>query len=220
VALCARTDEQIQTVRKDIQATGGTAVAFVCDVGKQADVEEVCNKTREELGEIRILVNNAGESHSSKFLDTNLKTWHDVLNVNLWGSIYFTRAVLPEMLADDWGRIINVSSVAGLAGIKFGSAYSASKHAVMGLTRSLAFELADTGVAINAICPGWVDTQMLEASLQVTMNKTGRSRDAVLRAILSGSKQRRLVLPREIAEEVLRLIDEGISGQEVVMVGD
>jgi NAD(P)-dependent dehydrogenase (short-subunit alcohol dehydrogenase family) len=219
VAVCARSQDQIQSTQEQIQATGGKSVGFACDVGNRNEVLEVIDRIREELGEVDILVNNAGTAHSAKFLDTELETWQHVMQVNFFGPIHFTQAVLPAMLESGWGRIINIASVAGLRGLEFASAYVASKHALMGLTRTLALELADSGVTVNAICPGWVETQMLENSMQTIIDKTGRSRDVAMRAILASSGQPRVISPNEIAEEVGRLIDQGVNGEEVVMVG-
>ncbi len=169
-----------------------------------------------------ILVNNAGIAHSAPLIRTDLGDWNRLLAVNATGTFLCTRAFLPGMIERGWGRVVNVASVAGLAGARYIAAYAASKHAVIGLTRSAAAEVAERGVTVNAICPGYVDTPMTTESLRRIAEKTGRSEAEALDAILAGTPQRRLIEPDEVAHAVISLCAEaarGINGQSIVIDG-
>src|SRR6185437_14841872 len=149
IAVAARTAEQVEQVAHEI---GNGAIAVVCDV---ADPESVL-QMRERVGDVDILVNNAGVAESATLVNTTDELWHKHLAINLSGTFYCTRAALPAMVERGWGRIINIASIAGKTGAPYIAAYSASKHGVMGLTRSLALEVGASDVTVNAICPGYV----------------------------------------------------------------
>jgi NAD(P)-dependent dehydrogenase (short-subunit alcohol dehydrogenase family) len=167
-------------------------------------------------------VNNAGVAHSAPVARTELEDWNRMLAVNATGTFLCTRAFLPGMVEGGWGRVVNVASVAGLAGARYIAAYAASKHAVIGLTRCAAAEVADRGVTVNAVCPGYVDTPMTTESLQRISEKTGMSAEEALETILAHTPQGRLIAPDEVAHAVLSLCEEGargINGQSIVIDG-
>jgi len=175
VAVAARTAEQVEHVAREIETKGIRALALVCDVSDRASVEELFVDARAGFGrDPDILVNNAGMAESAPLLKTDDELWHRLLAVNLSGTFYCTRAALPAMLANGWGRIINVASIAGKTGAPYIAAYAASKHGVLGLTRSLALEVASRGITANAICPGYVDTDMTTRGIENITKKTGR----------------------------------------------
>jgi NAD(P)-dependent dehydrogenase (short-subunit alcohol dehydrogenase family) len=195
----------------------------VCDVSDAGNVSEVFEDVAFTFGEgLSILVNNAGVAESAPFLKTDDELWHRHLAVNLTGTFYCTRAALPQMIERGWGRVINVASIAGKTGAPYIAAYAASKHGVLGLTRSLALEVATKGVTVNAICPGYVDTDMTTRALDQIEAKTGRSAIDALEAIKRMSPQQRLVTPEEVAAVALLLASEdgrGITGQAINVDG-
>jgi NAD(P)-dependent dehydrogenase (short-subunit alcohol dehydrogenase family) len=224
VIVAARTTEQVTRVAEEIeQACGARALAVSCDVAEAAAVARMFEEVAQAFGRAPdILVNNAGVAESAPLLKTTDELWHRHLNINLSGTFYCTRAALPQMLTMGWGRIINVASIAGKTGAPYISAYSASKHGVLGLTRSVAMETATRGVTVNAICPGYVETDMTERAIENIQARTGRS-DAEARATIEHmSPQNRLVKPEEVAALALLLASEegrGITGQAINIDG-
>jgi len=219
VGVAARTAEQVEQVAREI---GGAAIALVCDVADPESVARMFGELRERLGDADILVNNAGIAESATIVNTTDELWHRHLAVNLSGTFYCTRAALPAMLKKGWGRIINVASIAGKTGAPYIAAYSASKHGVMGLTRSIALEVATSGITVNAICPGYVDTEMVTRGVERITTRTGRSAEEALDSLKKMSPQNRLVTPEEVAAVALLLgSDEGrgITGQGINVDG-
>lgn len=222
VLLAARSKPEIEATAQRIAAAGGRAWALPCDVTDPASVDALAHSAAELAPRIDILVNNAGTSFAAPLGRTSLDDWQRVLNVNATGTFLCTRTWLPGMVAAGWGRIINIASIAGLSGDRYISAYAASKHAVVGLTRSVAAEVAGAGVTVNAVCPGFLDTPMTEASLDRIMSATGRDRESALEALTSRSPQKRLITPEEVAGAVVFLCSEqarGITGECVVIDG-
>ena len=177
---------------------------------------------RDTMGPVDILVNNAGIGHSAPIARTTLEDWEHTIRVNATGAFLCLQAFLPTMLERKWGRIVNVASMAGLEGSRYIAAYAASKHALVGLTRAAAAEVAGTGVTVNAVCPGYVDTPMTEATIANIVRKTGKTADEARAAILATMPGGRMIQPEEVAHAVLTLAaDETgtINGQAVVLDG-
>ena len=220
VVVAARTRDAIEAVAMELRAAGGRAWAVSCDVTNLANVQGLARAAETHLGHVDILVNNAGVSHSAPLQKITLEDWNRILTVNATGTFLCTQAFLPRMVERRWGRVVNIASVAGLGGGKYIAAYSASKHAVVGFTRSAAAEVAGTGVTVNAVCPGYVDTNMTRESVARIAAKTKMSPEAALRAALETTGQRRLISPEAVAHAVLTLCDDAAretSGATVVI---
>jgi len=214
IVVAARTRDQVERVAQEI---GNNAVAIVCDVANPQSVEEMFADLKPD-----IVVNNAGIAESSTFVNTTDELWHRHLAINLSGTFYCTRAALPAMLEKGWGRIINIASIAAKTGAPYIAAYAASKHGVLGLTRSVALEVAASGVTVNAICPGYVDTEMVSRGVERITTRTGRSAEEALDTLKRMSPQNRLVTPEEVAALALLLASDegrGINGQGINIDG-
>ena len=218
VAVTARTRSEIAKVASGLSG----AVAIPCDVSKESSVKRMAAEAKRRLGRIDLLVNNAGIAVSSPVLSLTLADWNRHLAVNATGAFLCTRAFLPDMLKAKRGRVVNVASVAAKTGGPYIAAYAASKHAVLGFTRSAAAELAARGVTVNAVCPGYVDTDLTAETLRNISAKTGMSRREALKAVLKENPQGRLISPEEVASLVLWLCSDeaaGVNGQALVMDG-
>jgi NAD(P)-dependent dehydrogenase (short-subunit alcohol dehydrogenase family) len=178
---------------------------LACDVADAEALERTCLLLRERLPAPAVLVNNAGISLSAPLERTRRVELEQVLAVNAVAPYMLCAALLPGMASAGGGRVVNVASIAGLRGLRYTSAYCASKHALVGLTRALAVEWADRGVTVNAICPGWTDTDMLRTAVSTVTEKTGRSKEQARAAILSKNPLGRAVSPEEVAALVLYL---------------
>jgi ketoreductase len=165
VAICARSQEGLDKVQKEIEAAGSHCFASVCDVRQEKQVKRFVSQVEDKFGAVSILINNAGIYVCQPVLKHSTEIWQDVMDTNLNSSFFFSRQVLPSMTEAGWGRIINISSVSGKKAESYGAAYSASKFAMIGLTQALALEVAKQGITVNAICPGWVGTEMAHNQL-------------------------------------------------------
>jgi NAD(P)-dependent dehydrogenase (short-subunit alcohol dehydrogenase family) len=224
VAVAARTVQQVEKVAAEVtKETESEALAIVCDVSDPASVQQMFGSVCERFNHgLDILVNNAGIAESAALAKTDDDLWQRHLAINLSGTFYCTRAALPGMLERAWGRIINIASIAGKTGAPYIAAYAASKHGVLGLTRSVALEVAAKGVTVNAICPGYVDTEMTSRGLDNISAKTGRPAAEALEAIKNMSPQKRLITPEEVAAVASLLASEegrGINGQAINIDG-
>jgi 3-hydroxybutyrate dehydrogenase len=222
VALAARGTDELDQVAAEIAEIGRNAVVISCDVSDVAQVQRMVETAHAQLGGIDILVNNAGKAMSAKFLGHPDEVWHQLLALNLTGVYYVTKAVAPGMVERKWGRIITVASVAGKVGSRYTAAYSASKHGVLGLMKSVALELATTGVTANSVCPGYVDTPMTDGAVANMIARTGMSEEDARTYLTSTNPQRRLVTPDEVARVVLFLAQAtsgGITGQAINVDG-
>ncbi|OLE52780.1 MAG: hypothetical protein AUG51_16540 [Acidobacteria bacterium 13_1_20CM_3_53_8] len=224
LVVAARTTEQVEKVAEEIKAECDVeALPASCDVSDREAVERLFQILGKEFGRgVDILVNNAGIAESAPLVKTDDELWNRHLAINLTGTFYCTRAALPAMLERGWGRIINVASIAGKTGAPYIAAYSASKHGVLGLTRSVALEVATKGITVNAICPGYVETDMTTRAIESITAKTGKSEAEAIAAISRMSAQNRLITPEEIASVALLLASEdgrGITGQAINVDG-
>jgi NAD(P)-dependent dehydrogenase (short-subunit alcohol dehydrogenase family) len=212
VAVTARTGAELDAVAAEIRALGRKALAVSCDVGERAQVDDAVRRVAEGLGPVEILVNNAGIAVSAKLLDTDDALWERHLRVNLTGAFLMTRAVLPGMLAARWGRVVNVASIAGRQGYPYVAAYTASKHGLLGLTRAVAQEVVTAGVTVNAICPGYVATDLTWASARNIQERTGHTYDEAVRSLAASSPQKRLIEPEEVAAVAVLLASDEARG--------
>jgi NAD(P)-dependent dehydrogenase (short-subunit alcohol dehydrogenase family) len=225
VFVVARTAAEVGRVAAEVRDACGEAAAShaVCDVADPASVRGAFAAAAGFFGRgADVLVNNAGVAESSKFAETTDEFWRLHLDVNLSGTFYCMREALPAMVARGWGRVVNIASIAGKTGAPYIAAYSASKHGVLGLTRSAALEVARKGVTVNAVCPGYVDTEMTTRAVENIEARTGRSAADSLEAIKGMSPQHRLVTPEEVAALALLLASEdgrGITGQAINVDG-
>jgi 3-hydroxybutyrate dehydrogenase len=213
VVVCGRNKVDLDAVAREI---GG--VALQVDLSDRRETDEVVAS----VGHVDVLVNNAGAAESAALDRTTDEMWDRIVELNATAPFRVTRALVPSMITAKWGRVVNVASNAGVSGYGYTAAYCAAKHALVGMTRALAIDLARTGVTINALCPGWVDTQMVEEAVTRIAEKTGRSEDEARTQLAAMSPQRRIITPEEVAHAALMLCHDGargIHGQTIVIDG-
>ncbi len=222
VVVAARSSAEIESVAAALRAGGTEAWAVRCDVSEPESIESLFLDAADRLGEVDILVNNAGIASAAPVVKLSLAEWTRLWTVNATGTFLTMRGAMPGMIERGWGRIVNVASIAALRGARYISGYAASKHAMLGLTRSAAAEVAAVGVTVNAVCPGYVATPMTDATIENIVNRTGMSEQDALDAILATTPQGRLITPEEVAASVAFLCEEearGINGQTIVLDG-
>ncbi len=206
----------------DAVATGDAQGYLILDATEETAVLHGFRKAEAARGPIAILVANAGSAESAPFLKADSAMFRRMIDINFMGTVHAAHAVLPDMLTRKQGRIIVVASTAGLKGYAYVSAYTAAKHAVVGFTKALALETAASGVTVNAICPGYTETDMVSDSIGRIVDKTGRSRDEVMAEILKDKPLKRLIRPDEVASACLWLASDGaaaVTGSTVVVAG-
>ena len=222
VVVGARSTDQLDRVVETVKARGGTAFAHGLDVTDPDSVDRFAGFVHESVGPVQILVNNAGIASSAPVHRQDLGGWNRIMAVNATGTFLCTRAFMPDMLEAGWGRVVNVASVAGVMGAAYISAYTASKHAVVGFTRAVAAEVASKGVTVNAVCPGYVDTDMTQQSIDTIVAKTGKTADDAEQWLAGTTPLGRLIRPREVADAVRYLCGDGAAatnGQAIVLDG-
>lgn len=195
---------------------------FECDITQERSIKSTFQLAKESFGPIAVLVNNAGQATSAAFHKTTLSGWQAMLDVNLTGTFMCTQACIEDMLELPFARIINIASTASQRGYPYVSAYTAAKHGVLGLTRSLALEYAKSAITFNAICPGFTDTEIVSESLKTITKKTQLGHDQALAELIKNNPQKRLIAPTEVAHQVLLLChdhSQSINGQALAIAG-
>lgn len=222
VSLAARNEDQVVAIAAEMRKNGQEAFAFRCDVTDQRQVRDLALSATEAMGRIDILVNNAGTATSNPLSKIPLAEWQHIMDVNATGTFLCTQAVYTPMRERRWGRIVNVASIAGLEGDKYISAYTAAKHAVVGFTKAMAVESKGTGITVNAVCPGYVDTPLTDETISRIVHHTGKSWQEALKAILTQANQPRLIRAHEVADTIVSLCLEEAghrTGELVILDG-
>jgi len=224
LAICARQELPLHSVKQEIEDRGTTCQVFACDLSNEGEIGRGFEEVLASLGKVDVLINNAGMIRVESTDETSDQSWNEILQVNLGAALTLTELALKDMMASGWGRIINISSVSGSIGEAFAIAYAVSKAALNGVTSSFAIEAARFGVTVNAVCPGWVDTDMARNQLtdEHWCELTGiQMKDSIEIARLS-SPQERFIEPAEIAELVSFLCSnraKSITGQCITVCG-
>lgn len=211
-----------QPLQQLVDEHPGRCHMVLADVANAAEVKAAFAQAVAAQGAIHILVNNAGQALSSPFLKLDDQHWQSMLAVNLTGTMLCIQQVLPAMVEAGGGRIVNVSSTAGLTGYAYVAAYCAAKHGVIGLTRSLALEFAQKGITVNAVCPGYTETEIVTTSIERVVAKTGRTPEQAMAEFVKNNPQGRLVQPQQVADAVLWLCGQGagaVTGQAIAVAG-
>jgi NAD(P)-dependent dehydrogenase (short-subunit alcohol dehydrogenase family) len=219
VTLVSRSERQLQETAAPL---GEAAQCIVADMTDLPAVNRAFESAAESFGPVDILINNAGKAQSAPLQRTSEELWHSLIAVNLTGTFHGIRAVLPAMLERKFGRIVSIASTAGLKGYPYVAAYCASKHGVIGLTRALALEVAQRNITVNAVCPGYTETDIVRDTIANIQKVTGRSAEEAREALTRTNPQGRLIQPMEIAHTVLWLClpgSESVNGQSIAVAG-
>jgi len=220
VAVAARTLSQVEEAAAAVRALGAKALSVALDVADAGAIPAAVKAVSDALGPVDVLVNNAGIAESAPFAKTDPALWERHLRVNVTGPFLLTREILPGMLERGWGRVINIASLAGLFGAPYITAYATSKHALVGLTRAVAAEVSGKGVTVNALCPGYVATDLTWNGARKIAAKTGKSFDEAVQAIARINPGGRLIEPVEVAAAAVKLLwDEGTNGETIILDG-
>jgi 3-hydroxybutyrate dehydrogenase len=220
VTLVSRSERQLQETAAPLGEAAAQCIA--ADMTDLYAVSRAFESAAESFGPVDILINNAGKAQSAPLQRTSEELWHSLIAVNLTGAYHGIRAVLPAMLERKFGRIVNIASTAGLRGYPYVAAYCASKHGVIGLTRALALEVAQRNITVNAVCPGYTETDLVRDTIANIQKVTGRSAEQAREALTRTNPQGRLIQPMEIAHTVLWLClpgSESVNGQSIAVAG-
>ena len=213
VTIMGRSAETLEQQAQQLRGEPGVTVAVQeCDVSDESSVRSAFGNAVAALGPAYILVNNAGIAKSTRFTQTTLGLWNEMLATNLTGTFLCTAEVIPAMIEARDGRIVNIASTAAMRGYKTMSAYCASKHGVLGLTRSLALETAKHNITVNAVCPGYVDSDMTANAVKNLMTRLGKTSEESMNLLTATNPQGRLITPEEVASAVSWLCSPGASG--------
>ena len=212
VVIAARDYVKLAAVAAKIAENGAQVRAIACDVTRRGEVQRLRLAIQEMWGPVQILVNNAGIASAVSFADMSDETWDRTLDTNLSGAYNCCKVFLPAMIEAQWGRIVNIASTAAKVGYSHVTAYSASKHGLLGLTRSLALETARQGVTVNAICPGYVDDERTRENARIMAEKTGKSGDDILKIFAASAPQNRLIEAVEVATLACLIASPEMSG--------
>jgi NAD(P)-dependent dehydrogenase (short-subunit alcohol dehydrogenase family) len=222
VSMLGRTAATLQALAGELQSLGAQTFCATADVSKRESVDAAFAAARAMFGPIEILINNAGQAISAPITKRDDALWERLLAINLSGTYFGIQAVLPEMIQGGFGRIVNVASTAGLTGYPYVAAYCAAKHGVVGLTRAVAREVAARNITVNAVCPGYTDTDLVREAAAKISAVTGRKIEDALQAMTKSNPQGRLIQPDEIANAVAWLClpgSESVTGQSIVVAG-
>lgn len=215
LAICARNREALDEATREI---GPEILRLPCDVASESQVNSFVDQVQRHFGRIDILVNNAGETSSALLMEMDTAFWSRMIANNLTSVFFMTRAVLPIMINQNYGRIVNVASMVAKHGSRYLSAYSAAKHGVLGFTRSVALEMVDFGITVNAICPGYVDTPNQERNIATLMNDWKLPREEVRKLLGQKNARRRFISMEEVAQTILVLASDeagAITGEAI-----
>jgi NAD(P)-dependent dehydrogenase (short-subunit alcohol dehydrogenase family) len=222
VVVTARNQAKLNAIAEKIALNGGQALGLPCDVTRREQVKSLDAEIRKAWGGVQILVNNAGIARAVNFSDMPDDLWDKTLETNLTGAYNCCKVFLPTMIDRKWGRIINIASTTAKVGYPHVTAYTASKHGLLGLTRSLALETARLGVTVNAICPGYVDDERTHENAKIMAGKTGKSIDEILALFAASAPQNRLIAPDEVASLAVLIASEklgAMTGQAINVDG-
>jgi NAD(P)-dependent dehydrogenase (short-subunit alcohol dehydrogenase family) len=212
VGITARNSAKLAAAAEQMARNGAQVLALPCDIRRRDQVRSLRKEIAMSLGTVQILVNNAGVARAVNFTDMTDDLWDEMLETNLTGAYNCCKCFLPAMVQAKWGRIINIASTAAKVGYSHATAYSASKHGLLGFTRSLALETARLGVTVNAICPGYLDDERTRENAKIMAKKTGKSVGDILKLFAASAPQNRLIAPEEIASLALLMASERLSG--------
>jgi NAD(P)-dependent dehydrogenase (short-subunit alcohol dehydrogenase family) len=222
VVITGRNPDKLDSTAEQISINGGQILALPCDIVDRDQVKGLAHEIATRWGRVQILINNAGIARAVNFADMPDNLWDETLETNLTGAYNCGKAFLPNMIQAKWGRIINIASTAAKVGFSHVTAYTASKHGLLGLTRSLALETAQQGITVNAICPGYVDDERTHENAKVMAEKTGKSIQDILQLFAASAPQNRLIAPDEVASLALLMASQklaGMTGQAINVDG-
>jgi len=212
VVVTARRQDKLQELADAMAQGGAQALAIACDVTEREQVRNLGAAIAKRWGAVQIVINNAGIARAVSFADMADKLWDETLETNLTGAYNCCKVFLPGMIQSKWGRIINIASTTAKVGYSHVTAYTASKHGLLGLTRSLALETARQGITVNAICPGYVDDERTHENARVMAERTGKNVSEILKLFAASAPQNRLIDPDEVVSLALLMASENLSG--------
>ena len=222
VVLTARNAAKLETAAEKMARKGAQVLALPADISSRDQVRTLGKKISAHWGDVQILINNAGIARAVGFADMPDTLWDQTFVTNLTGAYNCCKVFLPNMIQARWGRIINIASITAKVGFSHATAYTASKHGLLGLTRSLALETARAGVTVNAICPGYIDDERTRENAKIMAEKTGKRIEDILNLFAQSAPQNRLIEPDEVASLALFIASEkssGMTGQAINVDG-